>query len=324
MEEILFLLTAPGLLCSVPFIFRPLILVNSANLPIFILSFVDPFVHPFVHSLIHSFTHSSIHSLIHPLAHPSNMKSLAAATVLLASANSVLGHAVWQQLWVDGVDQAGTCVRLPGSNSPVTDPTSQDLACNAGGSTGVAGMCAVTAGQKVTVEMHQHQSRDCAQEAIGGSHHGPVIVYMAAVTDATTADPNAAKWFKVAEEGYDVATKVWADIHVEGTGSASPAGVSFPGAYSATDPGILINIYATIDEYVIPGPELYGAAAVAPAAPAAPATPTASTAAAASSSTVVRAAASSKAPTAPASKSTAAPVATATTPVAADPADECE
>ncbi|PBP15852.1 glycosyl hydrolase family 61, partial [Diplocarpon rosae] len=233
-------------------------------------------------------------------------------------------------LWVDGVDQAGTCVRLPGSNSPVTDPTSQDLACNAGGSTGVAGMCAVT-------------------------------------------DPNAAKWFKVAEEGYDVATKVWADttlnencgkkdftvpadlatgdylvraeiialhtagsaggaqfymscyqIHVEGTGSASPAGVSFPGAYSATDPGILINIYATIDEYVIPGPELYGAAAVAPAAPAAPATPTASTAAAASSSTVVRAAASSKAPTAPASKSTAAPVATATTPVAADPADECE
>ncbi|PBP25891.1 glycosyl hydrolase family 61 [Diplocarpon rosae] len=301
------------------------------------------------------------------------MKSFASAAVLLASANSVLGHAVWQQLWVDGVDQAGTCVRLPGSNSPVTDPTSQDLACNAGGSTGVAGMCAVTAGQKVTVEMHQHQSRDCAQEAIGGSHHGPVIVYMAAVTDATTADPNAAKWFKVAEEGYDVATKVWADttlndncgkkdftvpvdlatgdylvraeiialhtagsaggaqfymscyqIHVEGTGSASPAGVSFPGAYSATDPGIFINIYATIDEYVIPGPELYGAAGAAPAAPAAPATPAASTAAPAASSTVVRAAASSKAPSASASKSTAAPVAIPTAPVAADPADECE
>ncbi|KAI6708834.1 hypothetical protein PZA11_005883 [Diplocarpon coronariae] len=303
------------------------------------------------------------------------MKSAAAAAVLLASAHSVLGHAVWQQLWVDGVDQAGTCVRLPGSNSPVADPSSPDLACNAGGATGVAGMCAVTAGQKLTVEMHQHQSRDCGQEAIGGAHHGPVIIYMAAVTDATSADPAAAKWFKVAEEGYDAATKVWADttlndncgkkdftvpadlatgdylvraelialhtagsaggaqfymscyqVHVQGPGSASPAGVSFPGAYSATDPGILINIYAAVDEYVIPGPELYGAAATAAAAAAATAAPAPPAAApsarpAGAPSSAVRAAASPSATSAPASGDSAAPVAT---PAAADPADECE
>lgn len=68
------------------------------------------------------------------------------------------------------------------------------------------------AGGKVTVEMHQHNSRACTEEAIGGAHHGPVIVYMAAVTDATTADPTTAKWFKVSEEGYDAATQTWADV----------------------------------------------------------------------------------------------------------------
>jgi len=39
-----------------------------------------------------------------------------------------------------------------------------------------------------------------------------------------------------------------------GTGTAVPAGVSFPGAYKATDPGILINIYQTPLTYNAPGP----------------------------------------------------------------------
>jgi cellulase len=34
-------------------------------------------------------------------------------------------------------------------------------------------------------------------------------------------------------------------LTVAGSGSASPATVKFPGAYSATDPGILINIHST-------------------------------------------------------------------------------
>jgi hypothetical protein len=39
-----------------------------------------------------------------------------------------------------------------------------------------------------------------------------------------------------------------------GSGSKSPATVSIPGAYKATDPGILINIYQTLSSYTIPGP----------------------------------------------------------------------
>jgi len=48
-----------------------------------------------------------------------------------------------------------------------------------------------------------------------------------------------------------------AQINVTGGGSKSPATVSFPGAYSAKDPGILINIYATLSSYTIPGPPVF-------------------------------------------------------------------
>jgi hypothetical protein len=46
-------------------------------------------------------------------------------------------------------------------------------------------------------------------------------------------------------------------LTVAGSGSASPATVRFPGAYSATDPGILINIHTTLSGYTIPGPAVY-------------------------------------------------------------------
>lgn len=37
---------------------------------------------------------------------------------------SVTAHATFQEMWVNGVDQGSFCVRLPQSNSPVTDVTS--------------------------------------------------------------------------------------------------------------------------------------------------------------------------------------------------------
>ena len=71
------------------------------------------------------------------------MKSFAASLCLLASVSSVLGHATFQQLWVDDVDQAKTCVREPASNSPVENVSSAAMACNTNGATGVPGICAV-------------------------------------------------------------------------------------------------------------------------------------------------------------------------------------
>lgn len=39
-----------------------------------------------------------------------------------------------------------------------------------------------------------------------------------------------------------------------GTGGAVPAGVKFPGAIKANDPGVMINIHAKVNSYVNPGP----------------------------------------------------------------------
>jgi cellulase len=46
-------------------------------------------------------------------------------------------------------------------------------------------------------------------------------------------------------------------LTVSGTGTATPATVKFPGAYKASDPGILVNIHAALATYVPPGPAVY-------------------------------------------------------------------
>lgn len=61
----------------------------------------------------------------------------------LAYATVVLGHATFQQLWINGEDQGSSCARLPPSNSPVENLSSIDLRCNVGGATGVANTCSV-------------------------------------------------------------------------------------------------------------------------------------------------------------------------------------
>ncbi|KAI5780129.1 glycoside hydrolase family 61 protein [Geopyxis carbonaria] len=49
-----------------------------------------------------------------------------------------------------------------------------------------------------------------------------------------------------------------AQITVTGGGSASPATVKLPGAYSASDPGILISIYyPVLTSYTVPGPAVF-------------------------------------------------------------------
>ncbi|KAF5131801.1 hypothetical protein DV495_001900 [Geotrichum candidum] len=47
------------------------------------------------------------------------------------------------------------------------------------------------------------------------------------------------------------------NFKITGSGNAKPAGVTFPGAYKRTDPGILVNIYNGIKSYIIPGPAPY-------------------------------------------------------------------
>ncbi|KAI0411336.1 carbohydrate-binding module family 1 protein [Xylaria grammica] len=240
------------------------------------------------------------------------MKStLYAAAAVALGASNVAAHATFQDLWING--HGASCARLPLSNSPVQDVTSKDLACNAGTSP-VSGKCSVAAGATVSVEMHQQPGdRSCANEAIGGDHHGPVQVYMAAVSDAAGADGSAASWFKIFADtwaanpsGANGDADFWGtkdlnaccglmdvripadlapgdyllraealalhsagsagqgqfymtcyQLTVTGSGAAKPAGVALPGAYAASDPGILINIHAPMTAYIAPGPTVY-------------------------------------------------------------------
>ncbi|KAL5519546.1 hypothetical protein ACEPAH_1229 [Sanghuangporus vaninii] len=123
------------------------------------------------------------------------------AAFLASIVATVSAHATFQEMWVNGVDQGSYCVRLPQSNSPVTDVTSTAIACNANASPS-ANLCEVNPGDTITVEMHQQPGdRSCANEAIGGAHYGPMIMYMAKVDDATTAVGSDASWFKIDEMG---------------------------------------------------------------------------------------------------------------------------
>jgi lytic cellulose monooxygenase (C1-hydroxylating) len=81
-------------------------------------------------------------------------------------------------------------------------------------------------------------------------------------------------------------------MHISGGGSASPATVSFPGAYSGryhitynislfytkqpgTDPGIKLNIYQTLSSYTIPGPPVFSCSGSSSPAPSSASTATA-------------------------------------------------
>ncbi|KIJ69447.1 lytic polysaccharide monooxygenase, partial [Hydnomerulius pinastri MD-312] len=177
-------------------------------------------------------------------------------------------------------------VRLPPSNSPVTDVTSN--ICNVNGATPASAITTVPAGASVQAQWDP------------GAHPGPNMVYMAKVSNAATSTITGLGWFKIAEDGLH-SDGTWSSplpngiynfkipsditpgnyllrvetiglhvastypgaqfyigcvqINVTGGGSASPATVSFPGAYHGSDPGITINIYYPVPtSYTFPGP----------------------------------------------------------------------
>lgn len=51
-------------------------------------------------------------------------------------------------------------------------------------------------------------------------------------------------------------------LTIDGSGSASPDTVEFPGAYSASDAGILVDIHSALETYVAPGPAVIDAGTV--------------------------------------------------------------
>ncbi|RYO93124.1 hypothetical protein DL766_004814 [Monosporascus sp. MC13-8B] len=172
------------------------------------------------------------------------MKFLSHAVLMAAAATNAAAHSIFQQLWVDGADYGSQCVRMPPNNSPVTNVGSSDIRCNVGGTRGVSSKCPAKAGSTVI----------CGNEAIGGAHYGPVNVYLSKVPDATKAD-GSTPWYKIFADSWASKGAVGdADDWVGGGSGSVPAGISLPGAFKASDPGILVNIHSKMSNYVNPSP----------------------------------------------------------------------
>ena len=135
------------------------------------------------------------------------MMRLTIANLALALAGSASAHSTMHSVFVNGVDQGdgrNVYIRSPPNNSPVKDLASPDLVCNVNGGKEVSSFVKAAAGDTLTFEWYHNTRGD---DIIDGSHKGPIITYIAPYTSANGV---GSIWTKIAEEGYDSASGLWA------------------------------------------------------------------------------------------------------------------
>ncbi|EPE26434.1 hypothetical protein GLAREA_02347 [Glarea lozoyensis ATCC 20868] len=237
-----------------------------------------------------------------------------AAIVLAAFAATAACHTIMQKISVNGADQGQLKgVRAPDSDYPITNVNDGNFACNTGITHKDSNVISVPAGARVGGwwghVIGGAQGANDPDNPIAASHKGPIIYYLAKVSNAATTGTTGLQWFKIGQEGLNngkwgvdtmIANKGWhyvdvpsciapgdyllrielialhsagsnagaqfymecAQIRITGSGTKTGTNlVSFPGAYKANDPGILINIYNGSGQpngggkaYVVPGP----------------------------------------------------------------------
>jgi len=133
---------------------------------------------------------------------------------LALAATSVNAHAFFHTGFVNGASQGHLFgVRAPQSNSPIQDVTSSAITCNNPLHSPVSSdVIEIAAGDKFGMQWNHNiegPSPGDGDDPIAPSHKGPVMVYMAKVDDASTANGAGLSWFKVAEEGLDTSTGKW-------------------------------------------------------------------------------------------------------------------
>jgi len=225
------------------------------------------------------------------------MKSFSCLAAGLALASQVSSHYIFQQFTYGGTKFPVYQYIRPNTNnnSPVTDLTSIDLRCNAGGASG-AGTDTLTVQAGASFSF----TTDTAVY-----HQGPISIYMAkAPTTAAEFDGSGQVWFKILDIGptfdasgtsswsllqtysYTIPTALpngdyllkiqslaihnpWpagipqfysecAQVTVVGGGSGTPGPlVSIPGYITDTDPGYTVNIYSNFKNYTVPGPAVW-------------------------------------------------------------------
>ncbi|TCD61619.1 hypothetical protein EIP91_008163 [Steccherinum ochraceum] len=131
-----------------------------------------------------------------------NMKAFASLAALASLAGFVSARTVFSEFAVNGVDQGhAVAVRVPSSNAPVTDVTSDNLICNTGFIQPVSKTVAtVPAGSTITAMFHHtsagYTGPDPA-DPLDPTDKGPVLAYLAKIPDATQTAVTGLSWFKV-------------------------------------------------------------------------------------------------------------------------------
>jgi hypothetical protein len=119
-----------------------------------------------------------------------NVKMYTKAIFATALISAVSAHQNLHQLWInDETPGYQVGIRMPPSNSPVTDVKSNDMACNVPSTTGATVKTVdAAAGDSIKVQWDQ------------SGHPGPITHFLKAVDDATTDTGAGAGWFKIDEQ----------------------------------------------------------------------------------------------------------------------------
>jgi Auxiliary Activity family 9 (formerly GH61) len=106
----------------------------------------------------------------------------------LAAASAVSAHTIFVQLNAGGTTYpVSKAIRDPTYDGPITDVTSNDLACNGGPNptTPSADIITVTAGTTVKA-IWRHTLTSGSDDVMDASHKGPTIAYLKKVDNSLT------------------------------------------------------------------------------------------------------------------------------------------
>jgi len=132
------------------------------------------------------------------------------ALTLLAAASAASAHTIFVQLDAGGKTYpVSHAIRTPVYDGPITDVSSNDLACNGGPNptTPSSEIITVTAGSTVKA-VWRHTLQSGPGDVMDASHKGPTLAYLKKVDNALTDKGIGNGWFKIQESGLSSGT--WA------------------------------------------------------------------------------------------------------------------
>ncbi|KAJ9138431.1 Carbohydrate-binding module family 1 protein [Pleurostoma richardsiae] len=133
------------------------------------------------------------------------MRCSSLLTAVATSASLTSAHTIFAQLQSGSTTYpVSYAIRDPSYDGPITDVTSNDLACNGGPNptTPSDKIINVQAGDTVTA-VWRHTLTSGADDVMDASHKGPTLAYLKKVDNALTDTGIGGGWFKIQEDGYN-------------------------------------------------------------------------------------------------------------------------